>query len=142
MHGDAIDMTCRLVGFLKQAKNRVSDWSLWAKAIACLFPHLCRLLEKSVRLIRAENKRTQLCLQTELAEKKSLLSQKLQRWAQQIYVTKEKILTPNAIKKFCMQARNILTNLSASPARSEKPGLIYNSAPRQKFHPKSSTVLA
>jgi len=46
----------------------------------------------SVRLIRAENKRTQLCLQTELAEEnsQSLHSQKLPRWAQQIYVTKEK----------------------------------------------------
>jgi len=31
----AIGMTCRLVGFLKQAKNRVSDWSLWGKAISC-----------------------------------------------------------------------------------------------------------
>ena len=33
-----------------------------------------------------------------------------------------------------MQARNILTNLSSSPARSEKPGLTNNSAPCQKFH--------
>jgi len=30
-----LGMTSRLVGFLKQAKNRVSDWSLWGKAIAC-----------------------------------------------------------------------------------------------------------
>jgi len=28
-------MKSRLVGFLKQAKNRLSDWSLWGKAIAC-----------------------------------------------------------------------------------------------------------
>jgi len=28
-------MKSRLVDFLKQAKNRVSDWSLWGKAIAC-----------------------------------------------------------------------------------------------------------
>jgi len=55
---------------------------------------------------------------------------------------KKKIFTPNAIKKFCMQARNILTNSIPSPARSEKPGLTYNSAPRQKFHSKSSTALA
>jgi len=27
-------MKSGLVGFLKQAKNRVSDWSLWGKAIA------------------------------------------------------------------------------------------------------------
>jgi len=48
---------------------------------------------------------------------------------------------PNAIKKFCMQARNILTNLSPSPARSENSGLTYNTAPCQKFHSKSATVL-
>jgi len=66
----------------------------------------------------------------------SLHSQKLPWWAQQIYATKEKILTPNAIKKFCMQAWNISTNPSPgpSPARSEKPGLTYNSAPCQTFH--------
>jgi len=28
-------MKSRLIGFLKQAKNRVSDWSLWDKAVAC-----------------------------------------------------------------------------------------------------------
>jgi len=28
-------MKSRLVGFLKQAKNRVSDSSLWGKAIVC-----------------------------------------------------------------------------------------------------------
>ena len=31
----SVDMKSRLVSFLKQAKNRVSDWSLWGKAIAC-----------------------------------------------------------------------------------------------------------
>jgi len=41
-----------------------------------------------------------------------------------------------------MQARNILTNLSPSPARFEKPGLTYNSTQCQKFHSKSSTLLA
>ena len=41
-----------------------------------------------------------------------------------------------------MQAGNNLTHLSPSPARSEKTGLTYNSAPRQKFHSKSSIVLA
>ena len=51
-----IGMKSRLVGFLKQAKNCVSDWSFWGKAIACQFPHRCRLLKKSARLIPAENK--------------------------------------------------------------------------------------
>jgi len=41
-----------------------------------------------------------------------------------------------------MQAWNIFTNLSPSPARPEKPGQTCNSAPCQKFHFKSSTVLA
>jgi len=49
-----------------------------------------------------------------------------------MYITKEKIVTLNAIKKFCMQARNILTNLSPNPtqnaARHEKPDPTYNSA--------------
>jgi len=62
-------MKSLLVGFLKQAKKRVSDWSLRRNAIACWFPHRCRLLKKSVRLILAKNKRTQLCLQTELLKK-------------------------------------------------------------------------
>jgi len=30
----AVGMKSQLGGFLKQAKNRVSDWSLWGKAIA------------------------------------------------------------------------------------------------------------
>jgi len=84
-------MKSRLVGFLKQAKNRVIDWFFRRNAIACQFPNRCRILKNSVRLIPAENKRTQLCFQTELAEEKSqsLHSQKSPQWAQQIYVTKE-----------------------------------------------------
>jgi len=85
-----IDMKSRLVGFLKQAQIRMGDWSFRRNANACSFPRRCRLLKRSVRPIPAENKRTQLCLQTELAEEKSLHSQKLQRWSQQIYVAKEK----------------------------------------------------
>jgi len=58
-------MKSRFVGhrFLKQAKNGVSNWSFASKAIACWFPYRCCLFKKSVRLIRAENKRTRLCLQ-------------------------------------------------------------------------------
>jgi len=71
-----------LVGVLKQAKNRVGGWSFRRNAIACKFPHRCSLLKKSVRPIPGENKKTQLCLETELAEEKSqsLHSQKLPRW--------------------------------------------------------------
>ena len=105
---------------------------------------LCTTVIKSVRLIRAEKKRTKLCLQTELAEKKSqsLHSQKLPWWAQQIYVTKEKVVTLNAIKMFYVQARNQTGIFWQTQARSETPGLTYNSAPCQKLHSKSSTVLA
>ena len=48
--------------------------------------------QKNVRLIRAENKRMQLCLQIELSEQKSqsLYLYKSLRWEQQIYVTNEK----------------------------------------------------
>jgi len=41
-------MKSRLVGFSKQAKNRVSDWSFWRNAIACKFTNCCRLLRNSV----------------------------------------------------------------------------------------------
>jgi len=93
----AIGMTSRLVGFLKQAKNRVSDWSLWDKATACLFPHRCRLLKISVRLILAEKKRTQLCLQTELAEKNhSHFTHRSYRGEHNKSTSrKKKIVTPN-----------------------------------------------
>jgi len=40
-----------------------------------------------------------------------------------------------------MQARNIYTNLSPSPARPEKPGQTFDSAPCQKLHSKSSTCI-
>jgi len=65
-----VGIKSRVVGhrFLTQDKNRVSDWSFGCNAIACLIPHGCLHLKKSVRLIRAENKRTQLCLQIELGE--------------------------------------------------------------------------
>jgi len=68
-------------------------------------------------------------LQIELAEEKpqSLHSQQSPQWAEQMYVTKEKNCYPECHKKFCMQARNILTNLSLNPARVEKPGPTYNS---------------
>ena len=66
------------------------------------------LLKMSVRLIRAENKRTQLCLQIELAEEKSqpLHSQKPPRLAQQMYVTKEKnrYSRSGVSKLFCQRA--------------------------------------
>jgi len=50
------------------------------------FPHCWQLLKKIVRLIRAESKRMQLCLQREFPEEKSqsLHSQKPSWWAQQI----------------------------------------------------------
>jgi len=78
-----------------------------------------------VRPNPAENKRTQLCLQTELAEEKSqsLHSQKLQRRAQQIfYITKEKNRYSECYKKV----------LYAGPKYFDKPkpepGPTYNSA--------------
>jgi len=39
-------MKSRLVGFSKQAKNRVSDWSFQCNAIACWFTHRCRSSQK------------------------------------------------------------------------------------------------
>jgi len=54
---------------------------------------------------------------------------------------KKKSLFFNVMKKFCMWARNIETNLNPSPARPEKPGQTYNFAPCQKFHSKSSTCI-
>jgi len=57
----------------------------------------------SVRQIRAESKRTQLCLQIELAEEKaqSLQSQKPSRLAQQMYVTKKNRFSKRYEKVLC-----------------------------------------
>ena len=84
------DMKSWLVGLLKQAKNRVSDWSFRRTLISSPLSPSQKI---SVGLIPAENKRTQLCFQRELSLEKSqsLHSQTLPRWAQQIYATKEKI---------------------------------------------------
>jgi len=52
-------------------------------------------LTKSLRQIRAENKRTQLCLEINLAEEKSqsLQSQNSPWWVQWKYARKERIVT-------------------------------------------------
>jgi len=65
--------------------------------------HRCRLLKNTVRLIPAENKRIQLCLQTELAEEISQSRGEHNKSTSR----KKKVVTPNVTKKFCMQARNI-----------------------------------
>ena len=116
--------------FLKHAKNRGRDWSFRNNAITCEFPHglSVRLSLKSVRLIRAENKRMQLCLQIELGEENSqlLYSQKSPRWAQWMFLTKVKDrylkCSKNVLYAGPKSARNILKNLSPNPARPEKPG--------------------
>jgi len=66
-----------------------------------------------MRLIPAENERTQLCLQTELAEEKSqsLHSQKLLYCGEHNKSTSrkkkvKKVVAHNVTKKFRMQARN------------------------------------
>jgi len=63
-------------------------------------------------------------LQTELAEKnRNHFTHRSYRCEHNESTSRIKeIVTLYAIKKFCMQARNILTNLSSSPARPEKPG--------------------
>jgi len=101
-----------------------------------------------VELTTAENKRTQLCLQTELAEENhnhfTHRSYSGERNKQQILSTsrKKKVVTLNVIKKFCMPARNWPEIFGqTSPARPEKPGQTYNSASCQKFHSMSSTCI-
>jgi len=63
-------------------------------------------------------------LQTELVEEKSLHSQRLPQWAQQIYVRKEKSRYSQCYEKVLYAgttlARNILTNLNpAQQARAD-----------------------
>jgi len=41
-----------------------------------------------------------------------------------MYLTKEIIVTRNVIKTFCTQARNMLTNLSPSPAYNSEPARV------------------
>jgi len=74
-----------------------------------------------VSLIRADHKRTRLCLRVELADEKSLRSQKPPRCAQQMSVTKEKYRHSECYKKFCMQAWNVLTN--SNPTQKARPDL-------------------
>jgi len=85
-------MKNRFIGYrvLKQAKNRVSDWSFRSNAIACWFPQRCRLLKKPVRLIPSREEK-KAAVQIELAEDKSqsLHPQKSPWWAQLMYVTKK-----------------------------------------------------
>jgi len=114
-------MKSRLVGFLKQAKNRVSDWCFRRRT-----PTRANLLNavafsKIVRLIRAENKRMQLCLQIEFTEEKSP-SLHSQKWPQQIYIRKEK-------NRYSWRYKKVLY---AGPKHFYKlkpePGSTYNSA--------------
>jgi len=61
-----------------------------------------------MRPIPAENKRTQLCLQTELAEEKSQsLTEVTVVSTTNLRHERKKVVNLNVIKKFCMQARNI-----------------------------------
>ena len=93
-----------------------------------------------VRLIPAENIRTQLCLQVELAEEKSksLHSQKSLPWAQRMQVTKEKHRYSEFCKKVVCRSEispkhSVKLKPEAGPrparnqARPEKPGPTYNS---------------
>jgi len=55
---------------------------------------------------------------------KSLHSQKSPRWTKQMYVTKEKMVAPNVIKKFCMQPRNgckTFDKIKPEPRPTRKP---------------------
>ena len=69
----------------------------------------------------------------QLTEEKSLHSQKLPQWAQQIYVGKEKSRYSQCYKKFLYAGPKYFDKL--------KPGQTYNSAPCQKFHSKISTCI-
>jgi len=59
---------------------------------------------KSVRLIQAEKKRRHRCFQTELAEENHFTHRSYRGEHNKHTSRKKKILTPNAIKKFYMQA--------------------------------------
>jgi len=61
-------------------------------------------------------------LQTELAEEKSLHSQKLPRWAQQIYVTKEKSRYSECYKKVLYVGPKYLDKLKHEPSPTRKTG--------------------
>jgi len=121
---------CRL-SFLKTSEES-RKWLTYSKQRHGVLISLPLSLKKSVRLIWAENERTQLCLQIELGEEKSqsLHSQQSHRWAQEIYVTNEKILYTECYKKVLYagpkSAWNILTNLSRNflgPIQKARPDL-------------------
>ena len=103
-----------LVGHCLQAKNRVIDLF---DATPDNFLMAVVFSKGVLRLIRAKNERTQLCLQIELAEEKS----------QPLHSEKSPLGT-----KFCVQPWNLSETfwqtLSPNQARPEKPGPNYNSA--------------
>jgi len=85
-------MKSRLVGFLKQAKNRVNDWSQLHRVLI-FSPLLPSQKEGETNPSReqknAEQKNAVFANRISWKKSHSLHSQKLPRWAQQIYVTKE-----------------------------------------------------
>jgi len=96
------------VGHRLQAKDHVIDL-FYATPSRANFLMAVASSKRVLRLIRAENKRTQLCLQIESAEEKSqsLHSQKSPLGTQQnVRHKRKKIVTLNVTQNFCVQARN------------------------------------
>jgi len=93
---------------LLETSQEPREWLTFRRNALTDFLTAVALLKKGVRLIQAESKRTQLCLQIELAEEKrnhfTHRSHRGDWWVQQIYVRK-KILTLNVTEKFYMQTQ-------------------------------------
>jgi len=84
-------MKSRLVGFLKQAKNRVSDWSLrQSHRVLISSPMSPSQKDCETNPSREEKKASVFSNRMSWRKSQSLHSQKLPRWAQQMYVTKGK----------------------------------------------------
>jgi len=136
-------MKSRLVGFLKQANNRVSDW-YQMQIHSVLFSSHLSPSQKSVRLIRAEMKRTQLCLQTESTEKNQnhFIHRRYRDEHNKSTSRKKKIITPNALKNVLYADPTYFDKLKPepSPIRKSPPDLQLSTM--SKCYSKCSTALA
>jgi len=100
-----------------------------------------------VRLIRADNKRTQLCLQTELVEKNHnhFTHRSCRGEHNKSTSRKTKIITLKCYKNVLYAGPKYFDKLKPKPepgpTRPEKHAQTYNSAPCQKFHSKSFTCI-
>jgi len=111
----------------------MSDWSLWRNAIACQFPHRCRLLKKSTRTYPSRERKNAAVFANGLSWGKITITSltEVTEVSTTIAYHKRKTVTLVVIKSFVCRAEigsKHFDKLNPEPGRHEKLGLTYNSA--------------